>query len=437
MTRADKNVANRFLQWARILLVFMVACAVSVAHFSTNLHAGERQRSRDIPIPAAFFGMHIHHLATTTPWPDMRFGTWRLWDAYVAWPNLEPQQDKWDFTALDKYVAAAEHNHVEVLLPLGLSPQWASSRPTEKSGYAPGNAAPPAHLEDWQQYVRAVATRYKGRIHYYEIWNEPNLSQFYTGPTPELVQLAKVAFTTLKEIDPTVVVCSPSATNADGAKWLDQYLQYGGGNYADVIGFHFYVNPNPPEEMVPLIQKVEAVMQKNGIDKQLWNTESGWAIQGKQSVVNPAPGKGFNSIVLSEEQASAYLARAYILSWANGISRFYWYSWDNKTMGLAEADGKTAKAPAKAYGELENWLIGARMGACQPDESGNWTCEITRDNIYHGWLLWNPNRTLEFRVPSNWGVRQERNLLAGPLKITSNQSVQIGQIPILLENRIP
>jgi glycosyltransferase involved in cell wall biosynthesis len=89
--------------------------------------------------------MHIYHMlrgaAQPTPWPLIPFGTWRLWDAYVAWPWVEPEKGKWDFANLDKYLSQAEQNRVDVLLPLGLSPTWASARPTEKSGYSPGYAA--------------------------------------------------------------------------------------------------------------------------------------------------------------------------------------------------------------------------------------------------------------------------------------------------------
>src|SRR5262249_52171796 len=72
------------------------------------------------PVPAEFFGMHIHHAGDTTPWPKIPFSEWRLWDAYVAWPSLEPQKGRWRFETLDKYVTLAEQHNVGILLPLGL-----------------------------------------------------------------------------------------------------------------------------------------------------------------------------------------------------------------------------------------------------------------------------------------------------------------------------
>src|SRR5512146_3432261 len=56
-------------------------------------------------IQPSFFGFHINHLGTGTPWPSVPFGTWDLWDAGVQWPTLEPQRGIWDFSRLDSYVA--------------------------------------------------------------------------------------------------------------------------------------------------------------------------------------------------------------------------------------------------------------------------------------------------------------------------------------------
>jgi hypothetical protein len=349
---------------------------------------------------------------------------------------VEPKQGTWDFTSLDKYVDAASQHNVDVVLPLGLSPWWASSRPAEQSAYGPGNAAHPARLDAWQDYVRTVATRYKGRIFAYEIWNEPNLKQFYSGSVPEMLQLASAAYAIVKKIDPQALVCSPSATNEDGVKWLDQYLQQGGGRYSDVIGYHFYANPEPPENMLPLIQQVRAVMQQHGVgDRPLWNTETGWAIQNRQSVVKAAPASArFNSVVLSEEQASAYLVRTHVLTWAENIPRLYWYSWDNKIMGLTEADGRTVKMPVRAYAEVRKWLLGAMMKSCSSAATGTWTCRITRESGYEGWIVWNPDRTLDFRIPRDWPVRSARDLQGGRQSISQDRPVRIGPAPILVEN---
>jgi Glycosyl hydrolases family 39 len=393
----------------------------------------------DSPVPESFFGMHIlhHFVPPNTVWPSITFGSWRLWDTYTTWPDIESSKGRWNFENLDKYVALAEEHHVEVLLTLAFSPHWASTRADDKGYGPPGAAAEPKDIADWQNYVRTVATRYKGRIHNYEIWNEPNLKGYYSGSAAQLVQLALVAYKTLKQIDPTIVVSSPPPTGANSLSWFDEYLKAGGGKYADVIGYHLYVNPEPPEEMVPLIEQVKQIMRNDGVgDKPLWDTETGWAIQNRQSVVKPAPGRGFNSVVLSEDVAAAYMARAFVLSWASGVSRLYWYAWDNWNMGLVDRDGRTLKLPAIAYGEVENWLVGATMTSCGSDAAGTWTCSISRNGGYRGWIMWNPTairQLIKLRIPATWHVDQMRDLLGRVTPLSPGATVEVSYMPRLLE----
>lgn len=375
-------------------------------------------------IQANLFGMHIHRTATTTPWPTVPFATWRLWDAFVAWPNLEPRKGEWHFETLDKYLALASQHKVEILLTLGQSPPWASARPTDPSPYGPGRAAEPKNIEDWRNYVRTVATRYKGRIRYYEIWNEPNSKDFYSGTVERMVALSREAYRILKEVDSSITVVSPSATGMgnDGPSWLDNYLGRGGGDYVDVIAYHFYVVPNPPEAMQPLIGKVRQIISKYGLNrKPLWNTESGW------SDPKPFP---------SDEEAAAYVARAYILNWAAGVSRFYWYAWDNQnwvSLHLTEADGKTLKPAAIAYAEVQKWLLGARITACEANSQKTWTCQLSRDSGYNAWIVWNPARKFRFDVPKTWSIQQVRSLTGSRRTLPTLDRLEIGPSPLLLE----
>src|SRR5262249_29759607 len=40
------------------------------------------------PVPNTTFGMQIKRADTTTAWPSVGFGAWRLWDAHVSWSRL-------------------------------------------------------------------------------------------------------------------------------------------------------------------------------------------------------------------------------------------------------------------------------------------------------------------------------------------------------------
>jgi Glycosyl hydrolases family 39 len=374
-------------------------------------------------IPPAFFGMHIHRAASTTPWPAVPVREWRLWDAYVTWPYLEPKRGQFQFNILDRYVALARQHNTGVLLPLALSPAWASARPLEKSVYQPGSAAEPNNLEDWRLFVRTVATRYKGHIAAYEIWNEPNLPQFCSASVDEVVSLTREASRIIHQVDPNAVVVSPSATEAKGVAWLSEFLQKGGGQYVDVIGYHLYVNPQPPEAMLPLIEQIRRVMVDHGQGaKPIWNTEVNW--------FSPKP-------FPSEELAAAYLARSYVLNWAAGIQRVYWFAWDNQAVGVrtTEQDSRTLTPAGRAYGTVYQWLVGAQMGACSQNLDHTFVCQLTRDGSSE-WIVWNPEGTTTFKVPASWRVQSVTPLLAESQALVDDVW-NVEPVPVLLKSSKP
>ena len=82
--------------------------------------------AQDRPSGDPYFGLHMHRADSGTAWPKAAFGSWRLWDAGVAWPDLQPSKAQWDFNRLDRYVEMGRLTNVDVLLPpdadLGLGP---------------------------------------------------------------------------------------------------------------------------------------------------------------------------------------------------------------------------------------------------------------------------------------------------------------------------
>ena len=372
------------------------------------------------PIPSTYFGLHIHRVTDKTPWPAVAVPTWRLWDAQVKWPDLEPSKGHWQFDTLDKYVALAEQHHTQILLPLAVTPQWASSQPNKKSGWQkPGLTADPRDTSDWQNYVRQVASRYKGRIFAYEIWNEPNFLQYWTGNTDQLVALTKEAHDIIKSIDPAAILVSPSASTGRGVPWLADFLSKGGGRYVDAIGFHFYVHPQPPEALWPLIERVKQILRDNGAgDKQIWCTELGWA--------EPKP-------FPSEELAAGYLARSFILSWASGVHRLYWYAWDNHnwvSIETTQADNQTLRPAGQAYATIQRWLVGASMDTCNESSDHTWTCQLHSGGESQ-WIVWNTDTSKSFTVPASWRITNIDFLLRETQQL-HNATIEIGPIPELL-----
>lgn len=414
----------------RIAVVCLVA-SVSLLDLSGSSSEPIKLIPPATPVPREFFGLHIHRAFSSTPWPPVPFGSWRLWDARVHWPQVELRRNEWQWDILDREVELAEKHHVDLLLPFGETPTWAAAAPSQpatgrfRGGGLRGEiVGDVGDLEDWRTFVRTQAMRYKGRILYYEIWNEPNLPAQRDIGTPErMLTLAREAYVILKQVDPNIKVISPSPVNPNGLDWLDRYLELGGGKYADIIGYHFYVRTRP-ESMLELILPAKEIMRKHGVgDKPLWNTESGWIRNELTVPIDPVA------------QAPGWTARAYILNWAAGVQRFYWYAWDDDghdSIPFTEEDQATATISAYAYREVQKWLIGSRMESCERQSEGTWTCRLTRESGPAAWILWNEDHTSKFDVPKAWGI-QTLTKLSDERSAWRGSQVDIGELPILLE----
>lgn len=347
--------------------------------------------ANDAPVPREYFGLHIHRADQGTTWPNVPFGSWRLWDSYVGWAQLEPKKGQWDFSRLDRYVAMAGLTKVDILLPLAMTPRWASARPDEPSAYQPGNVAEPAKLSDWFNYVATVGARYKGKIKHYEVWNEPSDKTHYSGDLTTLVKLTCEAKRVLQEIDPTIKVVSPaSAGGGRHIEYLDRFLAAGGAKCIDIVGHHFYVFKESPEAMIPLIRGVKKVMAANGVGHlPLWNTETGyWIENGDGTPDHPMVAtKGWKKLGLDEESGN-YLIRAFLIALSEGVQRFYWYSWDNKNgLGLIEPQSGNPKPIVKAWRAQTASLIGATQVKCT--EAGTrWRCSFVQNSGTQAEVTW-------------------------------------------------
>lgn len=351
-----------------------------------------------------YFGMHIHRADSITAWPKVKFGSWRLWDAYVQWTHLEPARGKWDFTRLDRYVELAETNNVSVLLPLGLSPQWASARPRERSSYGPGRAAEPASIDDWRDYVRMVGQRYKGKIKTYEIWNEPNSKEFFSGTPTKLIELTCEASRILKAIDPAIVVVSPAYTGKQNIGQLETFLAAGGDKCIDVVAYHLYTPVSPPEAIPPLVEAIRQVMKRQGVDHlPLWNTESGWFIENADGTPKGRVPDAW--LRVSAVQSADYVARAYLLASAFGVDRFYWYAWNNVSMGLEEPEAKTLKPGALAMSVVAEWMTGRPRPSCS-ETGGMWRCTLSARADERRVVVWSPATPGRYAPPTGWRIKQ-------------------------------
>jgi len=364
--------------------------------------------------PIQSFGLHVH--SPLRNWPSVPFRYWRVWDSGVDWSRIETARGQFNFSLLDQYVSLAGQHNVRLIYVLGNTPRWASQDPSHigTQGVA-GATAPPADIAIWQEFVSAVAGRYKGRIYAYEVWNEANLDGYWTGSQDDMVAMVRVAHDTIKRIDPAAFVLAPSIVGGGGMDYLSEFLSKAAGSL-DAVPFHLYYTNKMPEKAVKFYRQALSIAAQAG--KDIWDTEDGWG-----------PWGSFDN----EQDAAAYLARNLILQSAAGVKVIVWFAWDDRGpwvhLYLVESDFQTPAPAAQAFEQVQSWLAGKTL-TCSSDSTGTWQCAVSTATGAHTYIVWNSQGSATFQVPAEWKARSLTRLDGSQTSVGA--SVSISTSPVLL-----
>jgi len=141
----------------------------------------------------------------------------------------EPYRSAWE--KYDNIVDLAESHDLAIIARLEAPPAW-----SRHDGVTRGEFGPPDALADYGDYVAAVVARYRGRIRFYQVWNEPNIyPEWGNQPVnPEAyTELLCLAYKRIKAADPDAVVISGAmAQTTELGTWNSGY---NGNNLMDVI----------------------------------------------------------------------------------------------------------------------------------------------------------------------------------------------------------
>jgi hypothetical protein len=326
--------------------------------------AAPMQDLRGTVVQPDLFGMHVFNLQDGV-FPTIPVGAIRLWDNQTTWSWIEKAQDQFDWTTLDTAVATSESKGVnDILMVLAGTPAWATDNPSSggAAGVLPGAAGMPRDLADWDDWVRQVATRYKGRITHYQPWNEANLTTFSTGTPKQMAQLTKRAYDIIKSIDPKATLVAPSTGTRLGGPFKKFYPAYlrelkALGWPVDAWAVHTYpASLGTPVDRATLARGYFEILRAEGAPElPVWDTENNFGLAG--------PGPSNPDQDITDERAYTWTARTYLDSLRLGISRVYWYAWgpENDLVGIQMNEGSPG---AKAYQTLQQWIVGATFVRC-------------------------------------------------------------------------
>lgn len=370
-----------------------------------------------VTVSNSAFGMHVEQQSSSA-WPDVQVGAFRIWNADSTWGSIEPSPGSWSFAALDARVANARARGATVLLVLSHPPTWAATRPDLKA-YG-GSPSPPADINAWRTYVRTVAQRYAGQIEAYEIWNEANLTQFFTGTPQKLAELTVAAAAEINAVDGAARVVSSglSARTGGAGSFFSSYLGSMSPSTVDVVGIHVYPYPgNGPESMLGMVSDFRSLASSAGYGaKPMWNTEIGY-------------GRTPDAIVTGDA-AAALILRTYLVLPAYGLPRNYWYKWDDRAwvgLYLVNSDRSTASESGLAYATAARWLTGTSILGCD-ETDGFWRCDVERKGVAVA-IVWRLSGSADFPAPGGTTVMYP---FAGSASgVSAGAAVSIGTLPIL------
>lgn len=98
-----------------------------------------------------------------------------------------------------------------------------------------------AQVEAWKGYVDYVTKEFKGSIKYYELWNEPNLTNFNSDmvSATKYAELAKATYPIVKKNDPDAIFCVFSTAQLP-EDWIREACDAGILEYTDAVTVHPY-----------------------------------------------------------------------------------------------------------------------------------------------------------------------------------------------------
>lgn len=233
------------------------------------------------------------------------------------WDDIEPEAGRFDFKKYDYIVDLLYKNGINILGILNYTANWAS--PSGQWN------APPADNKLFVNYAVKVAHRYKDKIKYWEVWNEPDSNIYWVEQDglKRYCALLKDVYIALKKALPRCKILNGGLAN--GIISVNRLYDNGAKDYFDILNIHIFESPLNSGSLNRVIAYPKAaykIMSKNGDAKKIiWVTEIGCPGVDKANDI-----KGWWLGENPDEEAQAdWLGKIYALLLDNrNVERVFW-----------------------------------------------------------------------------------------------------------------
>jgi len=256
------------------------------------------------------------------------------------WEDIEPEDGVFAFEKYDYIVDLLYKNNIKILGLLNYSASWASPSGEWND--------PPEDNQRFVNYACQVILRYKDKVKYWEVWNEPDSSVYWARQDGlrKYCGLLKDVYIAAKKIDPECKILNGGFAN--GILSVNRIYENGARDYFDIMNIHIFYTPLNPDAIKAakgLIRLTYKIMKRNGDGlKKIWITEIGapgvkkgldvknWWLGDNPSEQIQA--KWVNEVFthLTKEEAVERVFWAFFRDcdrhWNNGIDYFGLIRWD-------------------------------------------------------------------------------------------------------------
>ncbi|MFL5865373.1 MAG: hypothetical protein ACJ780_32170 [Solirubrobacteraceae bacterium] len=178
-----------------------------------------------------------------------------------------------DFSGLDEVVALGQTYHLRVVADLMTVPTWMAECATPTGDASRCGAA---DLADYASVIGQIVTRADPVVRDWEVWNEPDTSEFFDGTPEQYAFMLRAAHDAIKAVDPGDDVLLGGISSVTGMSWLAQVFQTPGADAA-----HAFDTANVHERgdlwtLAPDLASWRRFFAANGFAGPLWVTEHGY-----------------------------------------------------------------------------------------------------------------------------------------------------------------
>lgn len=185
----------------------------------------------------------------------------------------------------------------------------------------------PAAITAWENFVAEIVRRYRGKITYYEIWNEPDNQQFWGpgAPNPaEYIELCRITSAVIRRENPTARIVG--GATAMGRLFSQECFRLGLGKYCDIYSFHSY-GMYPEFGFGNNVAMLRALIDKYAPHMELWLGETGCPSQSREQY-----DEWLRLYDCNEEIQAKWVARRIATNFRYGIRFFSYYHASDLTL---------------------------------------------------------------------------------------------------------